>query len=229
MTDTRTSRLSQRNKQAWDRLYARTPEPVWGRDPVGFLPRFLDGLGPLGPDEAVLDAAAGEGRNLPLLGRLGGRLHACDASAEALRKIERDATTGVELIVTDLRSLAYPDGRFTFILLSDVIETLPDVDAVLDEVVRVLAPRGRLLCNIPGFDDGVAGEEMQPIGEGRYLYRNEFFYRFFTPTAARRLLRSHGLDIEREEVCRWTEPPHPAFRNHEHEHVSTVFLARRAT
>jgi SAM-dependent methyltransferase len=219
--------MPQRNQQAWDHLYARTQRPIWGREPVGFLSAVLRDLAPVGPTECVLDAAAGEGRNLPLLRRLGGRLHACDASAEALRKISPESRAGVELAACDLRALPYPDGAFAFILLSDVVETLPDVEAVLDETVRVLAPGGRLLCNIPGLDDGIAGQEMRPLCDNRYLYQGRFFYQFLEPAEARALLERHGLRIASEETCEWIEPPHPEFRPVSHHHVSRVFLACR--
>ncbi|HTT57783.1 MAG TPA: class I SAM-dependent methyltransferase [Opitutaceae bacterium] len=227
MTDPLPPDLPQRNKQAWDRLYARTRSLIWGRAPVGFLAACLDRLAPVGPADRVLDAATGEGRNLPALRRLGGRLHACEASAEALRKIDPELRAGVELANCDLRALPYADHAFAFILLSDVVETLPDLDAALAEIVRVLAPDGRLLCNIPGLDDGIAGQEMRPLGANRFLYQDRYFYQFLEPAAARALLERHGLRIELEETCRWSEPPHPGFRAVAHEHVSRVFLARR--
>jgi len=227
VTDPLPPDLPQRNKQAWDRLYARTRRLIWGREPIGFLAARLHLLAPVGPDERVLDAATGEGRNLPALRRLGGRLHACDASARALRKIAPAHRAGVELVTCDLRALPYADGHFAFILLSDVVETLPDLDAALAEIVRVLAPGGRLLCNIPGLDDGIAGQDMRPLGDNRFLYQKRYFFQFLAPAAARALLERHGLRIELEETCRWSEPPHPGFRPTAHEHVSRVFLARR--
>jgi SAM-dependent methyltransferase len=228
VTDPLPPDLPQRNKQAWDQLYARTRDPIWGREPVGFLAACLHTLAPVGPEERVLDAATGEGRNLPALRRLGGRLHACDASAEALRKIAPETLAGVELATCDLRALPYPDASFAFVLLSDVVETLPDLEAVLAEIVRVLAPGGRLLCNVPGPDDGIAGQDMRALGDNRFLYQERYFFQFFDPAAARARFERLGLRIEFEETCRWSEPPHPGFRTTPHQHVSRVFLARRA-
>jgi SAM-dependent methyltransferase len=216
-----------RNIAAWDALYGSTRRLIWGPHPVGFLPQILKELGPVQPDDRVLDAAAGEGRNLPELRRLGGRLHACDASASALEKIPPALRADVEVTVCDLRALPFPDGFFRFVLLCDVVETLPEIDVPLRELARVLAPGGHLLCNIPGLDDGIAGVDMTPLGGGGYLYRGRYFYRFLGQMEACALLESHGLKVARMHDCRWHERPHPNFRPTSHLHVSRVFLATR--
>jgi ubiquinone/menaquinone biosynthesis C-methylase UbiE len=216
-----------RNILAWDTLYGSTPRLVWGSRPVGFLDDFLPDIGALKPEDRVLDAAAGEGRNLAALRRLGGRLHACDASAQALRKIPAELRAGVETNVCDLRSLPFRDGYFRFVLLSDVVETLPEIESPMRELARVLAPGGHLLCNIPGTDDGIAGIDMEPIGTGSYLYAGRYFYHFFSESEARTLLDRHGLQVRQVRVCRWHEEPHPEFRSAAHLHVSRVFLAER--
>ena len=77
--------LSERNKNAWSRLYRSTPRLVWGSRPVGFLEPFLaEELAAGRKFPRVLDAAGGEGRNLSVLARLANELTLCDASASAL-------------------------------------------------------------------------------------------------------------------------------------------------
>lgn len=223
------SDLTERNKAAWDQLYRSTPQHIWGSQPVGFLAECLADLPPVTPDERVLDAAAGEGRNLGLLRRLGGRLHACDASAHALAKIPPDQRADVVLTTCDVRALPFPDEHFRVVLLSDVMETLPDPDAVVAEINRVLVPGGALLCNIPGHDDGIAGIDMQPVGGGAYLYRGSYYYRFFDPTEATTLLERNGLHVSRVRLCQWREDAHPEFRPDGHLHVSRVFLALKSS
>ena len=218
-----------RNIAAWDALYGSTTAPIWGVQSVGFLPDFLATLDPLQPDDQVLDAAAGEGRNLLALRRLGGRIHACDTSAAALRKIPAAVRAEVETVVCDLRALPFPDRFFRFALLCDVVETLPDIEGPLRELARVLAPGGHLLCNIPDLDDGVAGIEMTALGARQYLYRGRYYYRFYSEAEARHLLERHGLHVVRLQTCRWREDSHPNFRPHPHVHVSRVFLAERAS
>jgi SAM-dependent methyltransferase len=216
--------LARRNKRAWDELYEKTEWPVWGRLPIGFLEEFL-GLvtPPLGADSRILDAGAGDGRNTASLRATGARVWSCDSSIHALRKMRRDA--GSACALCDLAALPFAGGLFDFVLLTDVIETLPEPEPALAEASRVLKPGGMLLCNIPGAADPIADREMSPIEDRGFLYRHTYFFRFVDETAAADELRRHGFAIAASGSRRWTEAPHPGFRSYEHEHVSSVFLA----
>ena len=217
--------LNSLNKSAWDALYASTPDSIWGREPVGFLASFLPNAATLPPGD-VLDAAAGEGRNLPLLLGLGRPVIACDASVSALAKIPPALAGAVRTVTCDLARVPLPDASCAFILASDVIETLPDPEPILRELARLLAPGGLLLANIPDADDGVAGIDMRPAGPG-WMYQEKYYFRFYEPTEAVRLLTRSGLIRVRDEVCEWIEHPHPHFRATAHTHRSQVLLARR--
>lgn len=219
--------LNARNKSAWEALYASTPESIWGREPVGFLAPFLPDPATLPPGD-VLDAAAGEGRNLPPLLALGRPVIACDASASALAKIPAPLAGAVRTLTCDLARVPLPEASCAFILVSDVIETLPDPEPVLSELARLLVPGGLLLANIPGSDDGVAGIDMRPAGPG-WLYQEKYYYRFYDRAEAARLLARAGLASVRDEICEWIEHPHPHFRATAHAHRSQVLLARRGT
>jgi len=179
------------------------------------------------PPGGILDAAAGEGRNLPFLLTLQRPVTACDASATALAKIPPDLAASVRTVHCDLAQVPLPDASFAFILVSDVVETLPDPAPVLGELARLLVPGGLLLANIPGADDGVAGIDMHPAGDG-WLYQEKYYFRFYSPAEADALLAGAGLIRVRDEICEWVEHPHPHFRPAAHTHRSRVLLARRA-
>lgn len=49
----------------------------------------------------------------------------------------------------DLTRLTYPDACFDLVLTSETLEHVPDLDAALGEIRRVLAPRGRHIFTIP--------------------------------------------------------------------------------
>jgi hypothetical protein len=49
----------------------------------------------------------------------------------------------------DLTKLTYPDASFDLILTSETLEHVPDLDAALREIRRVLAPGGRHIFTIP--------------------------------------------------------------------------------
>jgi SAM-dependent methyltransferase len=135
--------LNQNNKSAWDQLYASTTHSVWGSTPVGFLAEHLPSADKL-PPGGVLDAATGEGRNLPPLIGLGRPVSASDSSAAALAKIPAPLRHSVTLVESDLAQLPLPDASLAFILLCDVVETLPEPVAVIRELRRLMVPGGLL-------------------------------------------------------------------------------------
>ncbi|MEM8995460.1 MAG: class I SAM-dependent methyltransferase [Acidobacteriota bacterium] len=222
------SHFGRRNQEAWDRLYARRPEMIWGREPVGFLDDELGRIvGRLDADSRMLDAACGEGRNLPALARLPGALHACDASAHALEKAASWLPPGIEMRRCELESLTFDDEFFDFILACDVLQTLPDLPSALFQLRRVLKPRGHLMCNIPSLDDGIAGEGMTPLRRSEYLYRDRYFFRFLDVEEARAELRAAGFEVIHQTRHTWIESSHPGYRDEPHRHTSWVYVARR--
>ncbi len=213
------------NKQAWDQLYASTADLVWGAEPVGFLGDFLR------PEIAHgrsfrrgLDAATGEGRNLPFLSSLVDELSACDSSEAALMKMPSDIKRRVRLEHCDLARTPFADASFDFILLCDTVETLPDAGPVFREMRRILAPGGALVCNIPGLEGDVAGIEMTELGEEKYLYRGRYFFKFFNDAEVSKLLSATGWQAARRETMTWMESAHPGFRTAAHQHCSRVYL-----
>jgi len=223
------TRLAAASAAAWDRLYGSTGESVWGAEPVAFLAEFLSSLGETLPRRSwVLDAGAGEGRNLgPLLG-LGGRLCAVDYSSHALSKIAPALRRETAVVRADLAAMPFAAGCFQAALLIDVIETMPDPNRVLAELHRLLAPGGMLITNIPSEDDSVAGDDMTPATNDGFLYQGRFYFRFFSREAACGLLESLGFAILRVSLHRWMEGPHPGFRGYPHEHVGWVLMAQKA-
>jgi diaminopimelate decarboxylase len=221
--------LDAANKQAWDSLYASTGERVWGDEPMPFLAAFADDLKTrLAAPSRALDAGCGEGRNLPALLALGAaEVHAFDASRHALDKIAQTLRGRIITRCGDLAATGYPDAFFDVITLLDTAETLPNVDAALAEMQRILKPGGVLLCNIPGYDDGVAGTAMEAVASDAFLYQQRYFYRFVEPERAEAMLVHAGLVILRSEHHSWIEAPHPGFRPEVHRHTSHVLLALR--
>jgi SAM-dependent methyltransferase len=221
----RSAELSKKNQAAWDSLYAATSELVWGREPVGFLEPFLTTeFSGRKRFKRILDAGCGEGRNLPILQRFAETLSACDSSPEALAKIPANWRNGVELSKAQLHRTPFADATFDFVLLCDTVETLPDAEAVLREMHRIVAPGGYLLCNIPGPEGDVSDVEMTEIGPDRYLYRSSYFFQFLEGDQARNLLAMSGWEVVRDRLMTWMEPAHPEFRLESHSHRSHVYL-----
>lgn len=104
------------------------------------------------PGERVLEIGPGVGiYALPIAGTLapGGALEALDIQEEMLADLaRRAATAGVRNIVTrhgNAQQLPYPDASFDAAYLVGVLGEIPDPAAALQELRRILKPRGRLI------------------------------------------------------------------------------------
>ena len=78
------------------------------------------------------------------------------------------------------RPLPFADGSFDTILLSDVLEHLPDPAACWSEAARLLAPGGKLILNVPFYYQ---------------LHEEPHDYYRYTEFALRRFARDAGFEI----------------------------------
>jgi SAM-dependent methyltransferase len=98
----------------------------------------------------VLDAACGAGYGSADLGRVARRVLGVDIDPEAVAyAASRYAAPNVEFAVMDLASLAVDDSSFDTVCAFEAIEHVPDRDAVLAELARVLRPEGVLVASTP--------------------------------------------------------------------------------
>lgn len=79
-----------------------------------------------------------------------------------------------------MQALPFPDGRFDTVILSDVLEHVPEPAALWREIARILADGGKLLLNVPFL----YGVHEQPHDYYRY-----------TEFALRRHAAAAGLQI----------------------------------
>jgi ubiquinone/menaquinone biosynthesis C-methylase UbiE len=114
---------------------------------------------------AVLDVGCGRGKHLQMLARQvskSTRLVGIDSSGDAI-EAARAATKGdprFSFLVHDLvEGIPFEDGAFDRVLSVNVIEAIPDKNALLNEVRRVLRPSGRTVVSHFDWDsqlyDGV--------------------------------------------------------------------------
>lgn len=76
--------------------------------------------------------------------------------------------------------LQYADASFDTVILSDVLEHVPDPDLVWREMARVLAPGGRVIMNVPFF---------------YWLHAHPHDYYRYTNFALERFVRISGLAL----------------------------------
>lgn len=111
----------------------------------------------------VLEVGCGRGHLLHLLQRQGARAVGVDANPQA---VAQGATTGMQ--VADATALPFDDASFDALVSVHTIEHLPQLDAGLAEMVRVVRPGGRLLLIYPA--EPIMG--LWAIPTAVILYRN---------------------------------------------------------
>ena len=119
----------------------------------------FDRLG-LRAGERVLDMGCGAGRHAFEMYRRGADVIALDQDADELATVsewfaamrdEGDLPLGAEADVKqgDALNLPFPDGDFDRVVAAEVLEHIPDDDAAIAELVRVLRPGGTIAVTVP--------------------------------------------------------------------------------
>ncbi len=112
------------------------------------------------PGDRVLDACCGTGELALAAERAGGRVTGLDFSGRMLERARRKSAS-VEWVQGDLTALPFEDASFDAATVGFGIRNVPDLEAGLGELARVLRPGGRL---------GVL-EITQPRGALRRFFR----------------------------------------------------------
>jgi ubiquinone/menaquinone biosynthesis C-methylase UbiE len=118
------------------------------------------------PEQRVLDAGCGTGRNLGAMIAAGAMPVGLDFSPGMLA-VARKRFRAVPLYEVDLQA-RYPlgDGGFDAVLCSLVADQLSDPSAALREMARVTRPRGRLVWSVPHPRLAAAGMRTQFLKDG---------------------------------------------------------------
>jgi arsenite methyltransferase len=108
-------------------------------------------LGALQPGERVLDIGCGAGTDTLVAAQmvgLEGRVTGIDMTPEMLAKARAAAqelgARNVDFVEGEVEHLPFADGSFDVVISNGVIDLIPDKDAVLSEIFRVLEPGGRI-------------------------------------------------------------------------------------
>lgn len=101
--------------------------------------RLLAALADFPPGERLLDLGCGTGAHLSALANHGRQLLAVDLAPEM---VAHARMRGVEALVADAEQLPLADGSFDRIFSNLMVQWLADLNQVLAEVKRLLAPGG---------------------------------------------------------------------------------------
>ena len=132
------------------------PEPELTRVPDATVESFAGvanhwALGRIDPGSVVLDLGCGAGTDLLIAAQMSGptgRVIGIDMTAAMLQRARASANemglANVELHESLIEALPIEDASVDVVISNGVIDLVPDKDAVLDEIDRVLRPGGRL-------------------------------------------------------------------------------------
>lgn len=173
-------------------VYHRTLDPE-GQDSVAKLARQVR------PGSRVLDLGTGPG----VLGRYLAETLGCTVDGVEIQPIAaaEAAPWYRQLECADIETLnlveCFADCQYDFILCADILEHLRQPGALLDQIVGLLAPQGRLLASVPNV--AYAGL-IADLLAGEFRYRpegllDETHLRFFTYASLMRLLEQYGLRV----------------------------------
>ncbi|MEO6857224.1 MAG: class I SAM-dependent methyltransferase [Solirubrobacteraceae bacterium] len=157
----------------YEDLWERLPETLTPPD-LELRRRFLrEGMR---PGDRALDLGCGEGTFTPELARAGvaSIIGADVAEAALVRARQRYPDVEFTRVPFD-GPLPFPDGAFTLVWASEVLEHVADTARFLSEIRRVLAPGGRLLLTTPSHGRlRVLAHGMErfsePLGDHLHLY-----------------------------------------------------------
>ena len=132
------------------------PEPELSHVPDATVESFAGvashwTLGRIEPGEVVLDLGCGAGTDLLIAAQMTGptgRAIGVDMTATMLTRVRESAAemglTNVELHETLIEQLPLEDASVDVVISNGVLDLVPDKDAVMDEIDRVLRPGGRV-------------------------------------------------------------------------------------
>lgn len=151
----------------------------------------------LADDSTVLDVGCGTGRHLLELSQFPGRFVGLDFDREELRSMrylldvtskQRGKRANVHIVEGDGARLPYADGFFTHVICTETLEHVPDDEALLRELVRVLRPGGQLVISVP---DEYSERLLWRFSE-RYRTAPGGHVRIYARKQIRGLLKKHG-------------------------------------
>ena len=153
-------------------------------------------LAEAGPGQRVLDAGCGKGRYAAIVKQHcpTTEVHAVDVSAEMLRHVPE----GIETHVSTIQDLPYPDAHFDLVFCVEALEHVPNPQAAIAEMTRVLKPGGRLIV----IDKNLARQGALQI---------ETWERWFDVAQLTADLAAHGLIARADFISYEGRPPDGLF------------------
>lgn len=175
---------------------------------------FLRALDPQ-PGERVLDVGSGPGFLAAAIADAvgsAGVVHGVDISEPllAVARAHCAERPWVEFRHADARQLPFPDREFDAAICTQVLEFVPDVDAALAEIHRVIRPAGRVVIVDTDWDS-IVWHSPNPERMNRVLAAwEQHAANSYLPRTMSNQLRRAGFEVEAERIIPLFNPAyHP--------------------
>lgn len=172
----------------------------------------------LKPGDRVLDLGCGEGRHTHGLHMLEGiEAIGVDMDVASLKKAREGLATlpqrreggpqTTQFLVGDATRLEFADNAFDALICSEVLEHLPDYNAALAEIRRVLKPDGRLCITVPHAWPERICWRLAPPPDG-YPFQPGGHIRIFDEVDLRYAVEQHGFKLFRRHHAHGIHAPY---------------------
>jgi SAM-dependent methyltransferase len=159
----------------------------------------FDRLG-IGASSRVIDVGCGAGRHAFEAYRRGADVVAFDRDAAALQTVgavframadagEAPAPATAEAVVGDALNLPYADRTFDCVIASEILEHVPEDDAAISELIRVLKVGGTLAVTVPRW----LPERLCWLLSEEYHSNDGGHVRIYRASALRAKIARHGM------------------------------------
>jgi ubiquinone/menaquinone biosynthesis C-methylase UbiE len=233
-SDNALSRIDRDGVSFWDASYRVKAAPaLWCDGPVPFVKTAASTFRELGAFK-TLELPCGDGKNTLYLAEHVGCLVAADSSPTALaianRRLDGSGVRNCVLCAADVFATQFTDSQFDAVFCCDLLGHLERADMALKELMRICRPGGIVIGNVFGVGDSTRmAEGMVGLRNEEYVYRNKFYFRFYTEPELEALLLKWPSNVIEIARARWMEGPHEGYREYAHEHESLVFTLRKET
>jgi SAM-dependent methyltransferase len=161
----------------------------------------FDRLG-IGPSTTVIDVGCGAGRHAFEAYRRGADVVAFDRAASELRSVETilramaeageaPATASATAVLGDALSLPYADETFDCVIASEILEHVPQDDAAIAELIRVLRVGGTLAISVPRW----LPEQVCWLVSDEYHSNEGGHVRIYRASELRDKITSRGMEL----------------------------------
>lgn len=216
-------------EKKWNEFYSHGKLSDRDKAPSPFIEQKIDFIKWLKVKE-ILDLGCGYGRNLVVLTKRGFNVSGVDISEKAItlcrEYLESLQLTSQNIYRADAYNLKeiFENNTFDMIISTALFLHLSNPDIVVEEIWQILKKNGYALIELHSTEDPSATLGKQ-IGPKTYIQRGILFRVYDFHDIIK--LFSKKFEILSIDKVKYTEHPHPGFRELPHQHISWIVFARK--